>query len=455
MAGLPVLTAAETRAAEAAAIAAGTSVTALMDRAGRAVADLAWRIAGAHYPILILCGPGNNGGDGYVAARILGERGAPVTVAALADPTTDAARAARGGWSGPVVPLAAADPAFLVIDALFGTGLTRPLSAEVEAALAIPARHRIAVDVPSGVATDDGALLGAVPRYTATLALGALKPAHLLQPAAGLCGRLFVADIGLSASASVETVVRPVLAPPSPADHKYTRGLVAVVGGAMPGAARLAASAAAHAGAGYVLLLGAGGGGLPDAVVTRPADVLPEVVADRRLGALLVGPGLGADGAAPLAAALRAAAPLVVDGDALRQVTPEALADRTAPTVLTPHDGEFAALFGALPGSKIDRARAAAARADAVVIAKGADTVIAAPDGRVRVADGASPWLSTAGTGDVLAGIVAAQLARGLAPLAAAETAVWLHGEAARRAGPAFVADALVARLPAALGAAL
>lgn len=455
MAGLPVLTAAETRAAEAAAIAAGTSVTVLMERAGRAVADLAWRIAGAHHPILILCGPGNNGGDGYVAARILGERGAPVTVAALADPATDAARAARGGWGGPVVPLAATGPAFLIVDALFGTGLTRPLSAGVEAALAVPARHRIAVDVPSGVVTDDGALLGAVPRYTATLALGALKPAHLLQPAAGHCGRLFVADIGLLATASVETIARPAFAPPSPADHKYTRGLVAVVGGAMPGAARLAANAAAHAGAGYVLLLGAGGGGLPDAVVTRPADALAEVVADRRLGALLVGPGLGADGAAPLAAALAAAAPLVLDGDALRQVTPQAVAGRAAPTILTPHDGEFAALFGALPGSKIDRVRAAAARADAVVIAKGADTVIAAPDGTVRIAGGASPWLSTAGTGDVLAGIVAAQLARGLAPLAAAEAAVWLHGEAARRADPAFVADALVARLPAALGAAL
>ena len=451
----PILTAAEMRAAEAAAIAQGISEDLLMTRAGRAVANLVWRI-GATHPALILCGPGNNGGDGYVAARLLAERGVPVRVAALGEPKDAAAAAARSAWAGPIETLAEAAPAPMLVDALFGTGLSRPLDRAVTAALRrleAGTRHRIAIDLPSGVGTDDGALLGDPLRCDVTVALGALKPAHVLQPAAARCGRIILADIGVTADARAVMLVRPAIAAPDAQDHKYTRGMVAIVGGTMPGAARLAASAAAHAGAGYVLLLGGEGGRLPDAVVVRPISALGEVSADRRVGALLVGPGLGREDRRALGLAIGSDRPLVIDGDALHLLSLDMLAMRNAPAILTPHSGEFDALFGSLLGSKIDRTRAAAALARSVVIHKGADTVIAAPDGRVAVAGGASTWLSTAGTGDVLAGVVAALLARGLAPFDAACAAVWVHGEAARRSGPAFVADDLARQLVAAIGA--
>ncbi len=457
MAQHPIVTAAAMRAAEDAVIAGGTSAETLMARAGRAVADLVWRIGGTH-PALVLCGPGNNGGDGYVAAALLAARGVPVRVAATGEPRSDAARAARAHWDGPVGTLADAAPAHMLVDALFGTGLARPLEEDAQhalARLAAGARHRIAVDLPSGVATDDGAVLGRVPIFDQTITLGALKPAHMLQPAAGCCGEVIVADIGVPVASRLDRIDRPRLTAPTLADHKYTRGMVCIVAGAMPGAARLAAGAAAHSGAGYVLLIGAGGGALPDAVVTRDASALEDALADTRLGALLIGPGLGHDDRGVLSLALTIDAPLILDGDALRLASVEAIAARSAATILTPHEGEFVALFGTLPGSKIDRALAAARRADAVVVYKGADTVVAAPDGRAAVAGSASSWLSTAGTGDVLAGTVAAMVARGLDPFAAAKAAVWLHGEAAHRAGPAFVADDLLAHLPAAIGATL
>lgn len=453
----PILTAAAMRAAEQAVMDGGVSVGELMERAGRAVADLVWRVGGRH-PALILCGPGNNGGDGYVAARLLAARGMPVRVAATGEPRTGAAQEARARWDGPVGALANATPAHILVDALFGTGLTRPLDAAVQAdlaRLAAGAAHRIAVDLPSGVATDDGAVLGRVPAFHQTITLGALKPAHLLQPSAAHCGLVLVGAIGVEAASPIRLVGKPRLARPLPGDHKYTRGLVAIVGGAMLGAARLAAAAAAHAGAGYVMLAGEGGGRLPDAVVVRGGDALPAMLGDARLGALLIGPGLGRDARDALDGALAIEAPLVLDGDALRLVTPEVLAKRRASTILTPHEGEFQALFGALPGSKIDRALAAARNSGAVVIYKGADTVIATPGGEAAVSGGASPWLSTAGTGDVLAGIVTAMAARGLDPFAAARAGVWLHGEAARRAGPAFAADDLAQHLPGAIGSAL
>ncbi|PZO87462.1 MAG: NAD(P)H-hydrate dehydratase, partial [Sphingomonas sanxanigenens] len=358
----------------------------------------------------------------------------------------------------PVGALAEATPAHILVDALFGTGLTRPLDAAVQAdlaRLAAGAAHRIAVDLPSGVATDDGAMLGRVPAFHQTITLGALKPAHLLQPSAAHCGLVLVGAIGVEAASPIRLIGKPRLARPLPGDHKYTRGLVAIVGGAMPGAGRLAAAAAAHAGAGYVMLAGEGGGRLPDAVVVRGGDALPAMLGDARLGALLIGPGLGRDARDALDGALAIEAPLVLDGDALRLVTPEVLAKRRASTILTPHEGEFQALFGALPGSKIDRALAAARNSGAVVIYKGVDTVIATPGGEAAVSGGASPWLSTAGTGDVLAGIVTAMAVRGLDPFAAARAGVWLHGEAARRAGPAFVADDLAQHLPGAIGSTL
>lgn len=448
-----ILTAAQVRAAEERAIAAGTPVEALMETAGHGVAEAAWRFAG---PVrtLVLCGPGNNGGDGYVAARHLAARGMNVTVAALGAPKAGAAAAAREAWTGPVVDLDAAPPATLLIDALFGTGLARGLDAPIAARLtdlAAAAHARIAVDLPSGVETDSGAILSPVPAFDLTVSLGALKPAHLLQPAAAACGRVAVVDIGLDATSELHLLARPDLAPPGPADHKYTRGQVAIFGGAMPGAAELAALGAAHAGAGYVLLFGREAADrAPHAIVRRRFD--PAAIEDARLAALVIGPGLGRDAAAKalLDTALASAKPLVVDGDALHLLGRVRMG-RLGRAVLTPHEGEFRAAFGDLPGSKVDRARAAACAANAVIVYKGADTVIAAPDGRAAIAAPGSNWLSTAGTGDVLAGAIGAMLARGLDPFAAAEAGVWLHARAAMLAGKAFTADELAARLSDAL----
>jgi len=453
MSGRPVLTAAGIRSAESAAVAEGTSVETLMDRAGSAAAEAIWRFAAAS-PALILCGPGNNGGDGYVIARRLAERGVPVRVAALAAPASEAARAARSAWEGPVESLEEVSPAPLLVDALFGTGLTRPLETETARhlrRLAEGARIRVAVDLPSGAATDDGALLSPVPDFDLTIAFAALKPSHLLQPAARRMGRLVVADIGVAAASRLHLIERPRLVAPGPDDHKYSRGYVLVVGGAMPGAAALAATAAARAGAGYVALTGEGGT-VPNAVVRRDAG-LEEALADPRIGAVLVGPGLGRDGAAwdKLVLAMSAPHPLVLDGDALWLIGERGRPPRGgAITLATPHAGEFAKAYGDT-GSKVEAARAAAGRTGDTILYKGPDTVVAKNDGMAAISAAAPAWLASAGTGDVLAGIVAAQCAAGLAPFEAGCAGVWLHTRAALLAGPGLIADDLPLHLPAAL----
>ena len=458
MTGGPILTAAQMRAAEQAAFDAGVDDYGLMETAGAAAADVIWR-AGHKRDALILCGPGNNGGDGYVIARLLRERGVPVRVAALGESRTVSGQRARMAWDGPVEDVMTCDPAGQLVDALFGTGLSRGLDEAVAArlcALAQAAAISHAVDLPSGVDTDAGALLSAVPHFDICIALGAYKPAHLLHPAAGHMGRLVLADIGIAVPTMVHQLCAPDLTAPGTCAHKYTRGLVAVVGGAMPGAAMLAAQAAAHAGAGMVRLLAEDVAvASPHAIVRQDWD--DDALSDRRIGALLVGPGLGRDGAARarLDAALSAGHGLVIDADALTLLGEDGARAIPAGAILTPHGGEFQRLFGQLPGSKIDRALTAARSSGAVVVYKGADSVIAAPDGRAAVASGASPWLSTAGTGDVLAGIAAARLAVTGDPFRAACEAVWLHGDAARRAGAAFVADDLLDRLPAAIAARL
>ncbi len=428
-------------------MAGGTDAGVLMERAGASVAEATWRFA-AGAPTLVLCGPGNNGGDGYVVARMLRERGVDVTVAVLGPPRSSHALAARAAWGGPVVALDDAPTRAVLVDALFGTGLARGLEPAVAAALvrlAGAARVRIAVDLPSGVATDDGATFGTeLPTYDMTVALGALKPAHRLQPAAALCGRVVVADIGVAVASSELTAIgRPSLPAPGAEDHKYTRGMVAVLSGAMGGAALLAATAAQRTGAGYVVLAGGASAGGLHALVHRQGT---EVLGDARVDAVLCGPGLGRGAAAErtLVAALACGRPLVLDADALRLASPAVLRGLAVPAIVTPHGGEFEHLFGALPGSRIDRARAAAAMAQCVVVLKGADTVIAAPDGRVAIADPAPAWLATAGTGDVLAGLVAAMRARIDDPFAAAQAAVWLHGAAAEAAGAVLVADDLL-----------
>lgn len=462
--GQPILRAAAMRAVEQRAIDAGVGVEALMERAGGAVAEAVRRLAGAA-PVLLLCGPGNNGGDGYVAARLLEAHGVVVRVAALGAPNTAAAIAARALRDGDVADFATLAPdashGAVLVDAIFGTGLTRPLAADTAALLAGLVRHAhlaITIDVPSGVDTDTGAALGETPLapYALTLALGALKPAHVLHPAAALCGAVRVLDIGLDGAASDDwTLDRPALAQPTPAMHKYSRGLVVVIGGAMPGAAALAARAAMQVGAGYTALLGAAPD-MPHALVQRdwsPATLAATLDGKRRATtAIVVGPGLGkgADAADKLEQALASGYPLVIDGDALHLLKAAMFErikarDPDSPVVLTPHAGEFHAVFGACSGSKIEAARAAAARSGAIVVFKGPDTVIAYPDARTRTATNANPWLSTAGTGDVLAGAIGAMLASG-APHPA-EAGVWLHAEAARRLGAAFLADDLAIEL--------
>lgn len=466
-AGDAVLTAAEMRAAEQALFATGVPDYDVMVRAGRAAADVVWR-AGARRGALVLCGPGNNGGDGYVIARALHERGVPVRVAALADPVTASARKARAAWEevapAPVEALETAAPAAQLIDALFGTGLTRGLAAPVARALGAlvdAAALSYAVDLPSGIASDDGTLLSPVPRYDLCLVPGAWKRAHMLRPATQQWDRLVRLEIGIPVpGATAFRLTKPQLEAPADDAHKYRRGLVAVVAGAMAGAAALAGEAAARAGAGYVRLVGA------QAIVPTPHALVrasarnAAAVMDERIAAMLVGPGLGRDeaAAARLTAALEAGRPTVLDADALWHLADRPGATLPAHSLLTPHEGEFARLFPDLTadtGSVIDRARAAAARCGAVVVLKGPTSVIAAPDGRVRLADRASSWLSTAGTGDVLAGLCAARLAVTGDPFRAAAQAVWLHGAAARRAGAAFLADDLLPAIAPALASCL
>lgn len=447
------------RAAEDAAIAAGTPVEELMERAGVGAAQAIWHYAGPA-PALVLCGPGNNGGDGYVVARELAARGVPVRVAAIGDPKSGAARAARASWGGPVEDIVEAKPAPLLIDALFGTGLGRPLDPALSDRLnelAGKARIRVAIDLPSGAATDDGAILSPVPDCDLTVTFQTLKPSHLLQPAARHMGRIVVVDIGISAMSDLHEIGRPHLETPGPEAHKFSRGLVTVIAGGMAGASTLAAAAAMRAGAGAVRLQARTlVAGVPAAIIQTPGDPLARLD-DGRIGALLLGPGLLADaeGNGLLDAALGAGHPLVLDAGALRLVAKRGagvLRDLTRTAILTPHEGEFGDLFGSGPdGSKVERARVAAAACGAVIVYKGPDTVVAAPDGRAAILSVGSHWLASAGTGDVLAGTIAARRAAGLDAFEAACAGVWLHGRAAELAGPALIADDLVARLPAAL----
>lgn len=453
----PVLTAADMRAAEQETIDAGTSVETLMERAGAAVAEAVWRVAG-HAEVLVACGPGNNGGDGYVAARLLRDRGVHVRVAAAAPAKAEAAHEAASRWDGPVETLTEAKRAAVLVDALFGTGLARPLepgTADALKRLCAGAHRRIAVDLPSGVATDDGAVLGPVPHADLTVALGALKPSHLLLPAAAHCGQVAVADIGLGAiEARTHRIGRPRLAPPAHDANKYSRGKLLVLAGDMPGASLLAALAGQRAGAGYVELLGAEGNAPPHALVRRAWS--EAALEDLRVGAMVVGPGLGRGriGRARLDAALDSGRRLLLDADALTLIG-KTRHDRLSGHVLTPHWGEFVRLFGDSGADRLTQARAAAAASGAIVLLKGAGSIVAHPDGRAAIAPLAPSWLASAGTGDVLAGIVGAFLAQGMASFEAAQAGLWLHAEAARRAGAMLIADDLIAHLPQAAAACL
>ena len=470
-----VLTVAQMQAAEQAVFDSGISVDALMERAGRGAAEYVWRIA-AGRPVTVVCGPGNNGGDGYVIAETLRDRGLAVQVVAPMEPRTAAARNARARFRGEVCADGTALSGAVLVDCLFGSGLTRGLSDDLVALLlGLAGRHQhcIAVDLPSGVHSDTAAVLSSLPRYDLTLALGAWKWAHFIMPAAQHMGALRLVDINVDAPAQRDFTTprvlgKPQLAAPERDAHKYTRGLVVVVAGAMPGAALLAAKAAQHGGAGYVKLLTDG------ADVAAPADLvvdrrpLAEALADPRIASVLIGPGLGRDDAAARRLEqvlyLGREVPTVLDADALMLVRPDrwpAPSDRSL--VVTPHAGELAAMakaFGTLPnqGPLAEKAQQVIELGwltDATVVAKGPDTLVFQRDLGMLLAPPVSSWLSTAGTGDVLAGLIASRLATGTDPVSAAGEALWLHGEAARLAGPVFTASDLAERVPEAYAACL
>lgn len=459
-------------AAERVAFDRGISVDALMLRAGHAAGEMIWRIGGT-MPTLVLCGPGNNGGDGYVIAQFLRDRGVAVTVGALSEPRTEAARNARARYQGDIIALADAGPQPQIVDCLFGSGLARPIDMAVWtpfAGLITQARRSFAVDLPSGADADRAIWLNAPLQFDHVLALGAWKYAHLLEPVASDCRSISLIDIGIDAGeCPVTRIAPPRIAAPDARSHKYRRGLVVVLAGSMPGAALLAARAAQGTGAGYVKIAGAGAAppGLPADIVwqrTDDADGIADALSDQRIGAVLAGPGLGRDrpARAVVDAALACPHPLVLDADALHLLGArrEAVAGRTAPVVLTPHHGEFVALAAAAgqgddPSSKALRAARLAAHYNACVLYKGADSVVAAPDGQMVIADRRCAWLSVAGTGDVLAGCIAARLANHGMSLQAGAEAVWLHDRAARLAGSAFTAGRLAEMLPLAVEACL
>lgn len=454
-----ILTARQMQSAEQALIDKGETIESLMECAGAGAADWIWRVA-AGGSVTVLCGPGNNGGDGYVIARVLAERGLDVSVIAPIEPKTDAARTARAKWGGEAVEHAGGK---VFVDCLFGTGLGRPLSDELNALLTdLAGSHslRVAVDLPSGVDSDTGAVLNArLPDYSLTIALGAWKRAHWLMPACGQMGARRLFDIGVGAvDDAVRLAARPHFNPPAADAHKYSRGLAGIVGGEMVGAAILAARAAQHAGAGYVKLLSPHGHpDLPADLVQVNVDDAASLLEDKRLSALLIGPGLGQANISRrnLIDVLNADIPRVLDADALTMLRPEMEIVAPFSIVITPHEGELESLckaFGIVASGKLEKACALHESTGMTVLAKGSDNVLVDADG-IRFFPPMSPWLSTAGSGDVLAGIAVSRMATGQTAFTAAEQAVYLHGEAARLSGAAFSANGLVASLPEAYAA--
>ena len=468
-----ILTTAQMAKADAFAVARGTPSLTLMESAGRAVVNA---ITARFKPcmVTVLCGPGNNGGDGFVVARLLDEEGFTVRLAHDAEPKADAA-AMSALWKGARLALtpAALDGARLVVDALFGAGLSRPLEGAaaqvVEALNDLPV---VAIDMPSGVSGDSGqALGGAYVTAALTVTFFRKKPGHLLLPGRALCGEIVLADIGIPGAAADTQLFEntPALwAYPHPkvTGHKYDRGHAVVVSGGAyaTGAARLAARGSLRVGAGLVTVASP-----PDALAVNAAHLtaimlkpfegaagLADMLADKRLNAVVIGPGLGVDGEtrAMVDAVLKSGAGVVLDADALTSYRddPEALFNRLHDRcVLTPHAGEFERLFPGLldeAADKVAAVRTAAARAGAVVLLKGGDTVIATPDGKCAINANAPPSLATAGAGDVLAGFIAGLLAQKLAAFEAAACGAWLHGAAADQFGPGLIAEDLPEILP-------
>ena len=486
---MEVLTTDEMGRADRLAIAGGIPGFSLMLSAGQAVAEAAMELV-EEGPIVVVVGPGNNGGDGFVASAELAARGREVSVILLCERDSlkgDAASAARG-WKYPVLPFnpqAIGKPA-LIVDALFGAGLDRPITSEPHdmiAAINANGAPVLAVDLPSGINGTSGAVMGIAIDATETVTFFRRKPAHLLLPGRIHCGRVRVADIGIDPGVLAE--IRPrtfenvppfwreAFPVPRVDGHKYARGHAVVVSGGLSttGAARMSARGALRAGAGLVTVASPQGAlavnaAALTAVMVHGVDTPVEFAAmltDRRFNACVIGPGAGVGERTRdfVLTALSANRGIVLDADALTSFgeAPERLfeaikAAHDQQVVLTPHEGEFPRLFSDISNkhplrSKLERVRAAAERSGAIVLLKGPDTVVAAPDGRATIASNAPPWLATAGAGDVLSGMIAGLLAQGVPAFEAASMGVWMHGEAAREAGPGLIAEDLPETLPA------
>lgn len=478
-----VLTVEQMYAADRWAMEQGTSGISLMENAGRACADLIFdRFRKGQ--VCVLCGPGNNGGDGFVIARVLRDQGWGVSLFLLGDRSAlkgDAAHMAHK-WNGPIHPLTAdaVDGADLIVDALFGAGLSREVEGLVASVIqrargaAIPV---FAVDVPTGIDGDTGAVRGVAFDAEMTVTFFRKKPAHLLYPGRRHCGEIVVKEIGIGELAlenlsldlfeNMPEVWRGALPRPEEEGHKYTRGHAVVVSGgpSATGAARLGARAALRAGAGLVTVASPPGAlqvnanHLTAIMLQRfeGAEGLTAILDDKRKNAVLVGPGngVGSETRENVQAILTSGAAAVIDADALTsfEEIPRDLFVSignyfAGPVVLTPHEGEFKRLFPHLEGSKLKRARAAAEASGAVILLKGPDTVVAAPDGRAVINANAGPELATAGSGDVLAGVVTGLLAQGMPAFEAASAAVWMHGAAGHLFGRGLIAEDLPELLP-------
>jgi NAD(P)H-hydrate epimerase len=473
-----ILTVAEMQESDRKTIAAGTAGAVLMEQAGQSVVDIIIQNY-APCPVLVLCGPGNNGGDGFVIARLLQEAGWAVRIAAMkaaADYQGDAALMAKkcGGKFEALSETIDLKETALVIDALFGTGFSKALApplAEMLQNIAVAGLPVIAVDIPSGINGDTGAADPATLKALHTVTFHAKKPGHLLLPGRAYCGQIHITDIGITHEEHTTPPLYenspalwyPLFPQPQTGDNKYSHGHAVIFGGAkMTGAAKLAAHAAMRSGAGLATIL------CPpesfDIYAEYKAHLLVEPLADigektaflqdPRKNAVLIGPGLGVTDetrAAVLAALAAKDKAVCLDADALSVFhdAPDALFSALHDNcILTPHDGEFARLFGSIAGDKIARTRKAAEKSGAVVLLKGADTVIAAPDGRAVINTNAPAFLATAGAGDVLAGIITGLLAQHMPAFEAAAAAAWLHGAAAQKCGRGLVAEDLAEYLP-------
>lgn len=482
---LELLTADEMQRAEQLAIENGVASHTQMENAGRGVAEEVVRRFPRGTKVAVLCGPGNNGGDGFVAARALRERGYQVRLALLGkieDLPTDAKEMARR-WDETIEPmgLSVIETAEVLIDAIWGAGLRGPING-VPAQIIEAATERelpvIAVDVPSGVDMTDGRIHGIAFKANTTITFFRRKTGHILQPGRNYCGEIKVIDIGIPTSVLPKISAQTFLNEPDfwlryyprlkPDGHKYDRGHAVAVSGPMEstGAVRLAARAALRVGAGLVTVATSKAAFYINAAQLTSIMVaafegpggLADYLHDPRIKAVLIGPGAGIsqETRENVAAVLSSEATVVLDAEALTAFSdnPETLfamiKQRPAPTVLTPHEGEFMRLFPELGNSlsKLERARRASEISGAVVVFKGADTIVAAPDGLAAITEAGPAWLATAGTGDVLTGLITGLAAQGMAVLDAAVAGVWIHGELARNFGPGLIAEDMAELLP-------